>query len=350
MMSSDFYFRDKIPVAVLGATSLAGQMIIQLLSNHPWFEIIALCDSESFVGHLYGDSVNWLLSSPIAQFIAKMPIHTCEPTLQCSLVFSALSSKEAIVREKEFAQAGFHVISCYPHSENHHIPFIVAKVNRDHLELMEEQPYAKGRIVANPMPVVIGLTLALKPLMDEFGLEAVQVVTLHPYSKKENQKTYSHIDRVLSFFKGEETRIEHESLKILGQLRNGIIQQAHFKISAQSHHIAKIEEDLACVSVKLHDKADPKRLIQAWHQFNEASQKVRLPNSIFQDLHDFDLSKNVPSLEHLRGKEKGIWIANLRPCSVLDYKFTLLSSPSRLMAGSALLNAELLVIAGKIYW
>ncbi len=36
----------KIPVAILGATGAVGQRFVQLLENHPWFEIAVLTGSR----------------------------------------------------------------------------------------------------------------------------------------------------------------------------------------------------------------------------------------------------------------------------------------------------------------
>ena len=38
--------RDRIPVAILGATGTVGQRFVQLLDGHPWFEITSLAASE----------------------------------------------------------------------------------------------------------------------------------------------------------------------------------------------------------------------------------------------------------------------------------------------------------------
>ena len=40
----------RIPVAVLGATGAVGQRFVQLLAEHPWFEIAALAASEKSAG------------------------------------------------------------------------------------------------------------------------------------------------------------------------------------------------------------------------------------------------------------------------------------------------------------
>src|SRR5262245_18296349 len=110
MMSSDLYFRDKIPVAVLGASQQIGQMMIQLIAAHPWFELIALYDSASFVGKQFGEGVQWLLSAPIPAVVAKMEIQSFESAPPCAIVFSALSSNEGVEKERYFAHAGSTVI------------------------------------------------------------------------------------------------------------------------------------------------------------------------------------------------------------------------------------------------
>ena len=41
---------SKIPVAVLGATGIVGQRFIEMLADHPWFEIAALVGSDRSAG------------------------------------------------------------------------------------------------------------------------------------------------------------------------------------------------------------------------------------------------------------------------------------------------------------
>ena len=53
--------KTKIPVAVLGATGMVGQRFVQLLADHPWFELTALAASERRVGQPYGESCQWVL-------------------------------------------------------------------------------------------------------------------------------------------------------------------------------------------------------------------------------------------------------------------------------------------------
>ncbi len=47
---------EKIKVGILGATGMVGQRFIQLLQNHPWFEISELAASERSAARTYGEA------------------------------------------------------------------------------------------------------------------------------------------------------------------------------------------------------------------------------------------------------------------------------------------------------
>ncbi len=63
---------EKIPVAVLGATGMVGQKCVELLSRHPWFQIVALGASERSCGQPYGSYVRWMMTHPLPKEIATM--------------------------------------------------------------------------------------------------------------------------------------------------------------------------------------------------------------------------------------------------------------------------------------
>jgi aspartate-semialdehyde dehydrogenase len=56
---------EKIPVGVLGATGSVGQKFIQLLENHPYFDLVEVAASDRSAGKKYSEVVNWILSTPI---------------------------------------------------------------------------------------------------------------------------------------------------------------------------------------------------------------------------------------------------------------------------------------------
>ena len=150
-MPSDFQFRDKINVGVLGATGSVGQKFVELLANHPWFEVTALAASERSAGKRYKDAVNWFMQSPIPDYLGDMEVSKCEPGLPCTIVFSGLDSSIAGEVETRFAEAGYLVVS---NSRNHRmdpdVPLLIPDVNGDHLNLIKSQKFSKGKITHQP--------------------------------------------------------------------------------------------------------------------------------------------------------------------------------------------------------
>src|SRR4030042_592710 len=154
---------EKMPVAILGATGSVGQRFIELLIDHPWFEVTELAASDRSAGKKYAEATNWIMQTPLPEKYAKMTVKKCEPNLEAKIAFSGLDASVAGEIESEFAGKGYYVIS---NSRNHRfdedVPLIIPEVNFDHLELLKTQNY-KGGIITNPNCSVIGLVLALKP-------------------------------------------------------------------------------------------------------------------------------------------------------------------------------------------
>ena len=103
-------------VGILGATGMVGQRFIQLLSNHPWFEIAWLAASDRSAGKRYDEACRWKLDTPLPAHIAAMTLmpNTPEGTPRGELpriVFAALDAAIAYELEPKFAAAGCAVIS-----------------------------------------------------------------------------------------------------------------------------------------------------------------------------------------------------------------------------------------------
>jgi len=337
----------KIKVGILGATGSVGQKFIEVLENHPWFEITALAASERSSNRPYREAVNWFMPTPIPSNIAQLPVQLCEPNLDCKIVFSGLDSNVAGEIETKFAQSGYIVIS---NSKNHRfdpdVPLLIPEVNSDHLELVKHQNYGKGLIITNPNCSTIGLVIALKPLIDNFGIEAVSVVTMQALSGAgyPGVSGLDCVDNVLPFISGEEAKIETEPLKILGNYEQGRINNIDIKISAQCNRVAVIDGHLECVSVKLKSKATPDEIIQVWQNFSGAPQRQNLPFAPHKPIHYFE-ENHFPQPKLHRNIDKGmaVSIGRLRECSIFDFKFVLLSHNTiRGATGGAILNAELM--------
>ncbi|MDD3807752.1 MAG: aspartate-semialdehyde dehydrogenase [Candidatus Marinimicrobia bacterium] len=337
----------KIPVGILGATGSVGQQFIHLLRDHPFFEITALAASERSVGKKYEDVVTWFLPTPMPDFVKEMIVQPCEPTLPCRLVFSGLDTAVAGLLETSFAQAGYQVISnARNHRFDEDVPLVIPEVNSDHLSLIQHQSYGDGCLITNPNCSTIGLTLALKPLLDTFGIEALHVVTLQALSGAgyPGVSSLDILDNVIPYIAGEEEKIRQEPLKILGTLSENHIQPADIRISAQCTRVPVIDGHLECVSIKLKTKSTKEDIIHIWERYRSVVQDMDLPMAPKQPIHYFhNPAYPQPKLHRNLDKGMAVSIGRLQACPVLDYTFTLLSHNTiRGAAGTAILIGEYL--------
>lgn len=343
----------KIKVGILGATGSVGQRFVELLSNHPIFEIAELGASDKNYDKKYGDAVNWFQTTPLNSKIAEIKLKKCEPDFESRVIFSALDSSVAGEIEEEFAKKGYCVIS---NAKNHRmdkfVPLIVPEVNSDHLSLIKKQNYDGGFIVTNPNCSTIGLVLALKPLFDLFGLESVNVVTLQAISGAgyPGVASLDIIDNAIPFISGEEEKIETEPKKIFGKYTEDGIAFCDIKISAQCNRVPVVDGHLECVQVKLKNKADEKDLINAWNNFKALPQDLNLPSAPKNPtLYVKGDKYPQPKLHRLVNHGMTTTVGRLRKCSLMDYKFAILSHNTiRGAAGGTILIAELLKELGYI--
>lgn len=343
----------KIPVGVLGATGMVGQKFIELLENHPWFEVVAVAASERSEGKKYCEAMKWMQATPLPEHVGQLIVSNCIPTLPCKIVFSGLDSSVAGEVEEAFAKAGYTVIS---NSRNHRmdsdVPLLVPEVNSDHLPLLRAQKYGKGSIVTNPNCSVIGLVMALKPLADNWGLDKVQVVTMQAISGAgyPGVPSFDILDNVIPFISGEEDKVETEPQKILGTLKDNTIHNYDVTISAQCNRVAVMDGHTESVAIKLKKPAQAEEIIAAWRNFQGEPQQLKLPMAPSSPLVYFDDERHPqPKLHRHLDKGMTVSIGRLRPCSILEWKFTILSHNTiRGAAGCAILIAELMVKKGMI--
>lgn len=343
----------KIKVSILGATGTVGQKFVQLLAEHPWFEIVALAASDRSVGKPYKKAVHWSMPTALPTHISEMMVVACNPNLACDVVFSGLDAAVAGDIESSFAKEGYTVIS---NASNHrmqpYVPLLIPEINPAHLALIKQQPYGKGAIVTNPNCSVIGISMALKPLIDKWGLEAVHAVTLQALSGAgyPGVPSMDILDNVIPFIGGEEAKVEKEPLKILGELQAQGIASYTMRLSAQCTRVAVADGHMACLSIKLKSQVEHQEIIEAWQTFRGEPQHLTLPTAPKQPLIYLEDDKYPqPKLHrHLEGG-MAVSIGRLRRCPLFDWKFVILSHNTiRGAAGCAVLNAELMAQKGYI--
>jgi aspartate-semialdehyde dehydrogenase len=345
----------KQPVGILGATGMVGQRFVQLLENHPWFEISWLAASDRSEGKLYRDAVRWKLATPLPERIANMRVSPATPQNAPHILFAALDSDIAREMEPRFAAAGCAVItnsSAFRMTPD--VPLMIPEVNATQLELIEQQSWRKdsgGYIVTNPNCCAVGLVMALKPLEEAFGLEAIFVSTMQAISGAgyPGVASLDILGNVVPYIKSEEEKLEAETLKLLGHVSAGKVQPLDAKITAHCNRVSVEDGHTECVSVKLRRPATHEQIVAAWQNFRPLAGQ-NLPSAPAQPIHYMtEVDRPQPRLDVARGAGMTTSVGRLRPCGLLDWKFVLLSHNTvRGAAGAALLNAEMLSAMGKL--
>jgi aspartate-semialdehyde dehydrogenase len=343
----------KYRVGILGATGTVGQRFIQLLENHPQFEITALAASDRSAGKSYAEACAWKLPGAMPEHVKQIMVQPIEPPLDCEIVFSSLPSTVARETEQAFARAGYAVISnssSYRMDED--VPLLIPEINPEHLGLIDVQRqkrgFGKGFIVTNPNCAVVSFAPPLAALDRRFGVESVVVTTLQAISGAgyPGVPSLDITDNVVPYIAGEEPKVETEAQKILGRFADGAIEKADFTVSAQCFRVHVIDGHTASVRVNLRETTTLEDVIEAIQSF--PTLKLHSSPKNFMDFCD-EPSRPQPRLDRDAGNGMTITVGRLFPDNVFDYRFVSLSHNTvRGAAGSAILNAELLIDRGIV--
>ena len=348
--------QNKIPVGILGATGIVGQRFVQMLENHPWFEVAWLAASDRSEGRPYGEAARWRLKTAIPPKVAAMSVSPATPQGAPKVIFAALDASIAAELEPRFAEAGCAVVSNSSALRmQKDVPLVVPEVNPDHIKLLECQAWRKksgGYVVTNPNCSAIGLVMALAPLNQQFGLETVMAVTMQAVSGAgyPGVASLDILGNVIPYIPNEEEKMEEETRKLLGRLNGAGIVPGGFAMSAQCNRVAVEDGHTESVSVKFKKAAKPEEIIAAWNEFRSMPQELQLPTAPEQPLrYTAGQDRPQPRLDVDSGYGMTATVGRLRPCGVLDWKFTVLSHNTiRGAAGAAVLNAELLKAQGYL--
>jgi aspartate-semialdehyde dehydrogenase len=346
----------KIPVGVLGATGAVGQKFIKLLEGHPWFEVTEVAASERTAGRFYGDAVSWKQVTPIPEGVRGLEVRPCTPDLKCRVVFSGLDSSVAGTIEDDFAQAGYTVLS---NSKNHRmdedVPLVIPEVNPDHLEIIPIQRRnrnSKGCIITNANCTTMFLAMALGPIHKAFTIEKVFMVSMQAVSGAgyPGVPSLDILGNVIPFISGEEEKVEIETRKILGTFNGKSIDLADFQVSAQCNRVAVEDGHTESVSIKLARSTTAKGIADLLRNYSGVPQQLRLPSAperpfIVMEAED----RPQPRFDVNCSKGMATLVGRIRPCSILDFKLTLMGHNTvRGAAGASILNAELLKAQGSL--
>lgn len=352
-------------VGIIGATGLVGQRFSLLLSDHPWFNVVAVAASPRSAGKRYEEAVGnkWAMNSPIPENIKDLVVMDATADVDkiagmVDFVFCAVDMKKDEIKalEERYAKAECPVVSNNSaHRFTPDVPMVVPEINPEHIEIISAQRKRlgtkRGFIAVKSNCSLQSYVPALHPLKDEFGIDRVLVCTYQAISGA--GKTFDTmpeiLDNVIPYIGGEEEKSEQEPLKLWGKIEGDHIESAKEPLfTAQCFRVPVSDGHTAAVFVKFKKKPTKEQILEAWKNFKGVPQECNLPSAPKQFLHYFE-EDNRPQAKLDRMIENGmaVSVGRLREDNQYDYKFACLSHNTlRGAAGGGVLLAELLAEKG----
>jgi len=357
----------RIPVAVAGATGIAGQQVLAALAAHPLFEIAALAASERSARRNFEEAITDAQSGMRRWYVAggDPPLEALKLEVQdakairldgLQLVFAAIESEAARELEPIYAKHLPTISTARPFRMEPDVPLVIPGVNLDHLGIIREQRQRRGwagYIATLPNCTATGLAITLKALDQSFGVEAVIVTTMQGISGAgRDLPALDIIENIIPYIPREEERVMIETRKILGRIGEGGVAERPIKISATCTRAPVLAGHTESVTVSLKQTASVDDVVEAFEAYGRDFTGLSLPNS---PAHMITVHRNPmrpqPRLD--REAENGMTtsVGRVRTDEVMPngIKYLLVSHNAAMGAGrGAVLLAEYLHHAGLL--
>lgn len=343
-----------VNVGILGATGMVGQRFIQLLDNHPDFEITALAASSRSAGKRYEDATTWYLDNEMPDSVKDIIVKETDADAMdndVDIVFSSLPTEFASKVEKDFARDYVVASNASAHRMKKNIPLVIPEVNPEYLDMIDAQQKENnwdGFIVTNPNCSTIALTLSLKPIVDNFNVDAIRVSTMQAVSGAgyNGVPSMAIVDNLVPYIGSEEEKMESETLHLLGNYDGEKVSNADFKLSASCHRVPVIDGHTEAVFVELDDDFDINDVKEKMANFKALPQKLNLFSApenpvIVKE----EIDRPQPRMDRNAGNGMSVSVGRLRKDQAFDnsFKYVLVGHNTiRGAAGASVLNAELI--------
>jgi aspartate-semialdehyde dehydrogenase len=358
---------SRIPVAVVGATGLAGQQFLASLAGHPLFEVRKLAASSRSAGKKYAEAVKddkgaskWFCAERLAAEHAALTVEDSAKmtTDGVGLVFSAVEADVARELEPRCAAAVPVISTASAFRYEPDVPVFLPGVNWDHAALIDVQRKRrgwKGFVSPGPNCTTVGLAITLKPLDDAFGVSRVIMTSMQALSgagRSPGVSAMDILDNIVPYIPKEEEKVERETRKILGKLSGETIAEAPVTVSCTCTRVNVLEGHTESVFVELKKPASLEEVKAAWRGFGGEMAALALPS---MPKHLISVSDDPfrPQVRLDRDAEGGMStvVGRLRqdPALTNGVKYMLVSHNTRMgAANGAILVAEYLTKRGYI--
>ncbi len=351
----------RISVAILGATGMIGQRFIQLLEDHPYFELGGLYASERSAGKRLAEVLK-VRDHRFEDETLDMRISVLENKAvaeNCRVAFSGIPSSMAESTEAELAELGVAVFSnAGAHRMRPDVPLLIPEVNPEHLEAVRDHPgFAQGGfIVTNANCSTTGIALPLKAIDQAYGLEFAAVSTYQALSGAgyPGVPSLDAVGNVVPYIGGEEEKIETEIMKLLGDYRDGAFQYADFTMLANCARVPVIDGHLESLVLRLREQPERDELIATLENYRGGLAELDLPSAPKRPIIvSTENNRPQPALDAFAGEPSrargmSVTVGRVRQAQGHYKLFALSHNTLRGGAGGSVLNAELAAAKGLL--
>jgi aspartate-semialdehyde dehydrogenase len=351
-----------LKVAVIGATGAVGQEFIVALNKHKWFELTQIAASERSAGKKYIDAIRdpssgilrWHNREEVPEYARNMVVSKVDDIKpeKFDLIFTALESDDAKEIEPKFAKTTPVISTAAAFRYEADVPILIPGINDSHAELLNAQRKNrgwKGFIAPLPNCTTTGMAITLKPILDKFGIEKVFMTSMQALSgagRSPGVIALDIMDNVIPYIPKEEEKVQVETKKILGGMKNGSIAPAPLKVSCTCTRVPVIDGHTETVFVETENAAEAEDVKKEMLKFSKNVSIKSLPTAPkdYIIVHD-DPTRPQPRIDREINDGMTTVVGRLRKDTAFDngIKYVLLSHNEKMgSAKGAVLLAELL--------
>jgi aspartate-semialdehyde dehydrogenase len=355
----------KKQAVVLGATGAAGQNVVEFIQDHPWFEVKTLAASDRSHGVSYQEAIKGAIffrSKPSEELLESevVSVSKIDP-MEFDVVFSALPSNIALDIEARFAKYIPVISTASAYRYDSDVPILIPEVNPDHIELIDAQRENRewsGYVVPGPNCTTVGLVMTLKPLLDNYGVNTVSMVSLQSLSgagekglRSDSSYRNTVLNNVLPYIEGEEQKVEEETNKILGTFAGRKIIDASINIHATCTRVMVENVHTIVVHAGLKKTYDLNELKSTLKSFRSEPQEFNLPSAPEKPIIIVEDDYHPQPLKHREYPHMVTVIGRIRENNLFENGLSYVLTSDNLergAGGGAVLTAEHLLKKGLI--
>lgn len=351
-----------LKVAVIGATGAVGQEFVVALNKHKWFELKQVAASERSAGKKYVDAIRdpnsgilrWHNREEVPEYVRDMVVSKVDDVRpdNFDLIFTALESDDAKIVEPRIAKTTPVISTAAAFRYETDVPVLIPGINDSHADLLDVQRKNrgwKGFIAPLPNCTTTGMAITLKPILDRFGIEKVFMTSMQAVSgagRSPGVIALDIMDNVIPYIPKEEEKVQVETRKILGELNNGSITSAPFRVSCTCTRVPVLDGHTESVFVETKSAAEPDEVKKEMLKYSQNVSIRNLPTAPkdYIIVHD-DPTRPQPRIDREINDGMTTVVGRLRKDTAFDngIKYVLLSHNEKMgSAKGAVLLAELL--------